>query len=48
MRQEIQLFSDGEIYLGVIFDLLNFSMGFNIIAPYMVCVTHKWISPSLN
>ncbi len=22
-------------------------MGFNIIAPYMVCVTHKWISPSL-
>ncbi len=29
------------------FDLLNFSMGFNIVAPYMVCVTHKWISPSL-
>ena len=28
-------------------DLLNFSMGFNILAPYMVCVTHKWISPSL-
>ena len=28
-------------------DLLNFAMGFNIIAPYMVCVTHKWISPSL-
>ena len=28
-------------------DLLNFSMGFNIIAPYMVCVTHKRISPSL-
>ncbi len=28
-------------------DLLNFPMGFNIIAPYMVCVTHKWISPSL-
>ncbi len=23
-------------------------MGFNIIAPYMVCVTHKWISPSLR
>ncbi len=22
-------------------DLLNFSMGFNNIAPYMVCVTHK-------
>ncbi len=29
-------------------DLLNFSMGFNIVAPYMVCVTHKWISPSLS
>ncbi len=28
-------------------DLLNFPMGFNIVAPYMVCVTHKWISPSL-
>ncbi len=28
-------------------DLLNFSVGFNIVAPYMVCVTHKWISPSL-
>ena len=26
-------------------DLLN--LGFNIIAPYMFCVTHKWISPSL-
>ena len=23
-------------------------MGFNIVAPYMVCVTHKWISPSLR
>ncbi len=29
-------------------DLLNFSMGFNIVTPYMVCVTHKWISPSLS
>ncbi len=29
-------------------DLLNFSMGFNIVAPYMVCVSHKWISPSLR
>ncbi len=29
-------------------DLLNFSMGFNIVAPYMVCVTHKWISPPLK
>ncbi len=28
-------------------DLLNFSMGIYIVAPYMVCVTHKWISPSL-
>ncbi len=27
---------------------LNFSMGFNIVALYMVCVTHKWISPSLK
>ena len=22
-------------------------MGFNIVSPYMDCVTHKWISPSL-
>ncbi len=29
-------------------DLLNFSMGFNIIAPYMVCVTHKWIRCTLS
>ncbi len=29
-------------------DLLNFSMGFNIVAPFMVCVTHKWVSPSLS
>ncbi len=31
-------FSDSNPYSGV---ELNFSMGFNLIAPYMDCVTHK-------
>ena len=46
--QSFSSFSDSNPYIfRCRIATLNFSMGFNITSPYMLCVTHKQISPSV-